>query len=71
MKKYLNSLFLYMKKALKNSGFEEKLVYNKENTTSNEQDEKKKRNRKIIWFNSPYSNTIKTNNRNLFLKLVK
>ena len=71
MNKYLNNLFLYMKKALTNSGFEQKLVYNKENTTSNEQDEKKKRNRKIILFNSPYSNTIKTNIRKLFLKLVK
>ena len=71
MNKYLNNLFLYMKKALTNSGFEQKLVYNKENTTSNEQDEKKKRNRKIIWFNSPYSNTIKTNIRKLFPKQVK
>ena len=60
-----------MKKALKNSGFEEKLVHNKENTTSNEQDEKKKSNRKIILLNSPYSNTIKTNIKKLFLKLVK
>ena len=30
-------------KALKDSGFHEKLVYNKQNTTSNEQNEKKKR----------------------------
>ena len=58
-------------KALKDSGFNEKLVYNKENTTSNEQNQKKKRKRKTIWFNPPYSSTVKTNVGKLFLKLVK
>ena len=58
-------------KALKDGGFNEKVVYNKENTTSNEQNEKKKRTRKIIWFNPPYSSTVKTNVGKLFLKLVK
>ena len=58
-------------KALKDSGFNEKFVNNKENTTSNEHDEKKKLKRKIIWFNPPYSSTVKTNVGKLFLKLVK
>ena len=58
-------------KALKDSGFNEKLVYNKENTTSNEQNQKKKRKRKTIWFNPPYSSTVKANVGKLFLKLVK
>ena len=71
MKKYLNNLLLDIKAALRDSGFHEKLVYNKENTTSNVQDEMKKRKRKIIWFNPPYSNTVKTNVGNLFLKLVR
>ena len=70
MKKYLNNLFLY-KKVLKNSGLDEKLIYNKENFTLNEQDQKKKRKRKIIRFNLPYSNTVKTNVEKLFLKLAK
>ena len=38
MKKYLNNWLLYKK------GFNEKLVYNKENTTSNKKDEKKNAN---------------------------
>ena len=59
------------KKALKGSGFNQKLVCNKECTTSNEQDEKKKRKRKIIWFNPPYSNTVKTSVGKLSPKLVK
>ena len=58
-------------KALTGSGFNEKLVYNKENKTSNEQDEKKNRELKFIWFNSPYSSTAKTKVGKLFLTLVK
>ena len=45
-----------------------KLVYI---TTSNDQDKKKKRKRKVIWFNPPYSSTVKTNIGKLFLKVVK
>ena len=46
-------------------------VYNKEHTTSNEQNGKKKRKRKIIWFILTYSNTIEINNGKHFHKLVK
>ena len=60
-----------MKKLLRTVALMKKLVYNKENTTSNEHNEKKKRKRKIIWFNPPYSSTVKTNVGKLFLKLVK
>ena len=66
---FKQSVLIY-EKALKDSGFNEKLVYNKENT-SNEQDEQKKRKRKLIRFNLPYSNTVNTNVGKLFLKLVK
>ena len=59
-----------MRKLLK-TGSNEKLVYNKENTALNEQDEKKKHKRNIIWFNPPYCSTVKTNVGKLFLKLVK
>ena len=58
-------------KPLKDSGFNDKCVYNKEKITLNEQDGKKKRKRKIIWFNPPYSSTVKTNVGKLFLRLVK
>ena len=76
MKNYLNTLFLYRKKFLK-TGFNGKLFYNKENSTSNKQDEKKKRKREFgnlgtqIFFNPPYSNIMETNVGKLFLKLVK
>lgn len=46
MKNYLNTVFLYRKKFLK-TGFNGKLFYNKENSTSNKQDEKKKRKREF------------------------
>ena len=72
MKKYLSNRFLYMKKLLRTVALMKKLVYNKENThLEMEQNEKKKRKRKIIWFNPPYSSTVKTNVGKLFLKLVK
>ena len=67
MKKYLSNRFLYMKKLLRTLA----LMKNSFITISNEQNEKKKRKRKIIWFNPPYSSTVKTNVGKLFLKLVK
>ena len=61
MKKIFKQSVPIYEKGLKDSGFNKKLVYNKENTTSNEQDEKEKHKRKIIWFNPPDSNTVKNN----------
>ena len=61
MKKIFKQSVPIYEKSLKDSCFNKKLVYNKENTTSNEQDEKEKHKRKIIWFNPPDSNTVKNN----------
>ena len=51
----------------KNSGYKTKLQYQqpKENNQN-----KKKRKRTIIWFNLPYSKSIKTNIGRIFIKLI-
>ena len=41
--------------ALKKSGFHEKLEYVREEVDKHGKEEKKRRKRKIIWFNPPYS----------------
>ena len=52
-------------KALNESDFNTKLSY------QNKPSERKNRNRKIIWFNPPYNESVKTNIGKQFLKLVK
>ena len=54
--------------ALKHSGFSNDLHYveNKKNTNGNKQ----KRKRKIIWFNLPFSKSIKINIGKIFLQLL-
>ena len=57
--------------ALKKSGFHEKLEYVREEVDKHGKEEKKRRKRKIIWFNLPYSNNVKSNVGKQFLKLVR
>jgi len=57
--------------ALKKSGFNEKVSFEKPDTTKNHTEMKKKRKRKIIWFNPPYSISVKTNIGRTFLQLIK
>ena len=57
--------------ALNKSGFNEELLFQKPETTSNHIDMKSKHKRKIIWFNPPYSMNIKTNIGKIFLQLIK
>ncbi len=58
--------------ALKKSGFSEKLEYSpKVSDQSHQVQNNKKRKRKIIWFNPPFSANVKTNVGKIFLKLVK
>ena len=54
--------------ALENSGYDFVLKYD-ENVSNKPQ--KRKRNRKVVWFNPPYSQNIKTNIGREFLKIVK
>ena len=51
--------------ALKSSGFKSNLSF------QNSQQTKRKRSRKVIWFNPPYNVNVKTNIGKMFLKLVK
>ena len=57
--------------ALKKSGFHEKLENVREEVDKHGKEEKKRRKRKIIWFNPPYSNNVKRNVGKQFLKLVR
>ena len=57
--------------ALKKSGFHEKLEYVREEVDKHGKEEKKMRKQKIIWFNPPYSNNVKSNVGKQFLRLVR
>ena len=52
--------------ALKDSGHFSSMSYN-----SNTQNARRNRNRKVIWFNPPYSQNVKTIIGKLFIKLVR
>ena len=57
------------KQALRNSGFNEELKYkNKDGEEQIRNEEKRKRRRNIIWFNTPFSLSVKTKLENCFLK---
>ena len=51
---------------LKDSGHFSSMSYN-----SNTQNARRNRNKKVIWFNPPYSQNVKTNIGKLFIKLVR
>ena len=58
--------------ALRNSGFNEELKYkNKEGEEQTRNEAKRKRRRKIIWFNPPFSLSVKANIGKLFFKMLK
>ena len=56
----------YYEEALKSSGYNEKLSYDKKPSTR-----RKNRKRKVIWFNPPFSKHVQTNIRKTFLRLIK
>ena len=53
--------------ALKKSGYDDKLKYQKNTSTTNS---KQQRKRNIIWFNPPYSMNVATNVGRFFLNLI-
>ena len=57
----------YYEKFLNNSGYKTKLQYQQ---PKEDNQNKKKRKRNIIWFNPPYSKSIKTNIRTIFIKFI-
>ena len=58
---------IYFEKCLKSSGYKTKLQ-NQQPKENNQN--KKKRKRNIIWFNSPYNKCVKTNIKRIFIKLI-
>ena len=58
-------------KALTDSGFSSDLNYKEEQPQVVDARPKRKRKRKTIWFNPPYSSNVKTNIGSKFLKLIK
>ena len=64
------SKVLYQK-SLNNSGFYENVIYQQDNRNKNQHKKIKKRQRKIIWLNPPFSKIMKMNIGKKFFKLVK
>ena len=56
---------------MKNSGFNDNLIYRQpQHSNSHTQETQKKCKRKIIWFNPPFSTNVKTNIGKIFFKLL-
>ena len=53
------------------TGFKEKLGYQQKDVNANSNRNKKKHQRKIIWFKTPVSKSVKTNLGKEFFKLLK
>ena len=66
---FLNNIQPY-REALKKSGFRDQLTYVEPKISEERNNEKRKRKRKIIWFNPPYSKNVKTNIGKIFFKLL-
>ena len=67
-----NNAKITYEKALKNSGFTEGFTYIKpDNLTNINREVKKKRKRKIIWYNPPFSLNVKTNVGKVFFKMLR
>ena len=63
------SILIYQD-ALYESGFKEELKYAPSDKSFQEEDGQRTRRRKIIWFNPPYSRSVKTNISKIFLHLL-
>ena len=70
MKLFFVIQYQYTRKHFKKSGFNDRLIYSTK-TADCDTSEKKKRKRKVIWFNPPFSLNVKTNVGKIFLRLVK
>ena len=68
-KEILEEAAPYYEQYLSNYRYKEKLNYR--DSTSPNLVSKRKRQRNFLWFNPPYSKTIKTKNGKLFLQLIK
>ena len=64
-----NSHVALYQDALCKSGYKERLTFNKKSQSINDK-EKRKRKRNILWYNPPYSKSVKTNIGKEFFKLL-
>ena len=72
MKKYsINQSIKIYSKALKDSGFKDKLKYLPKQVHQVGNNKERKRKTKSNWFNPPYSKNVKINMSKVFLKLLK
>ena len=67
---FLNNIQPYREALKKKSGFRDQLTYVEPKISEERNNEKRKRKRKIIWFNPPYSKNVKTNIGKIFFKLL-
>ena len=68
---FIDAIPVY-KKALRKSDFTSDLVYTPKQTGyCNNNEENKKRKGKITWFNTPFSESVKSNTGKKFLNLIK
>ena len=56
--------------ALKKAGYQENIKYIKKDSDNGNGRKKRKRDRKVIWYNPPYSKSVKTNVGAQFIKLI-
>ena len=66
---FLNNIQPY-REALKKGGFRDRLTYVEPKISEELNNEKRKRKRKIIWFDPPYSKNVKTKMGTIFFKLL-
>ena len=60
-----NNAKVTYKLTLKHNGYKSEMKFNRQPST------RRNRNRKIIWFNPPFSQSVKTNTGKLFFKLMR
>ena len=70
-KEIFNKSIKIYSKALKESGFTDELKYLPTEVQQHGNNDRRKRQRKIIWFNPPYPKNVKTTVGKVFLKLLK
>ena len=70
LKEVVDKSKMIYEKSLSNSGPKENLIYHQDNGIKNKNKNIKKCQRKIIWFNTPFSKILKTNIFKRFFQLI-
>ena len=70
LKEVVDKSKMIYEKSLSNSGLKENLIYHQDNGNKNQNKNIEKCQRKIIWFNTPFSKILKTNILKRFFQLI-